>query len=199
MTWLPLDVDDPEDATLVLGGLGVLDSLVHCVVGVPAGVLSQPFTEVNRADFERTVGLSAWSLVWLCRMLLPALSRSEAPRVVTLTSALGHRPGPNYHTLGVAKAALEASMRYLAIELGPRGVLCNGVGFSLVPTPGAIAVVGEVPCLRTVAHLAKRAPTGHATDAADVAELVSFLCSPAARNITGEVITADGGFSSLYF
>lgn len=178
---------------------GRLDFLVHALVDVPAGVLAAPLTEVSRAVFDRVLGTTVHSLVAALRHAAPLLERSEAARVVAMTSAAARRMTPNHHVVGIAKAALAAAVLYLAYELGPRGILVNAVSFSLVATDGAVRAVGDDAAAQTRAHLAKRAPTRKAVEPGDVADAVVFLAGPSCRNVTGEVLTVDGGFSRLYF
>lgn len=193
-----LDIDAPESVEAVFAGLGALDVLVHTLVRVPSDALKRPFLEVERETFCEVLAGSAWSLVLLCRHAAPLLAASGSPRVVTLTSSASSRPSPRYHVAGVGKAALEATVGYLALELGRDGVLVNAVSFSLVATEGARAVVGARACELTRAHVASRAFTRRATDASDVARAVGWLTSPDASNLTGQVITVDGGFAAAY-
>ena len=182
----------------VVSSLDRLDALVHTRVHAPADVLGQPLLEVSSEAFGAVVQGSAWSLVEAVRATAPLLHASAAGRVVTLTSPLSGRTSPAYHVAGIAKAALEASVRYLAFELGRAGTTVNGVSFPLIATTAARATVGPVAD-RSVAHLAKRTPTGRATTAADVAATVLWLASPAAAQVTGQILTVDGGVGQLYF
>jgi enoyl-[acyl-carrier protein] reductase I len=190
-----VDVDDEPSLARAFAALGKddapLDFLVHGLVNVPDGVLA-------RADFEHVMSVAAWSLVAACRHARPLLARSPAPRVVALTSACGHRMTPHYHVAGIAKAALESAVLYLAMELGREGILVNAVGSSLLATAGAIRAVGEKNALATRAVQAKRSATGRAVEFDDVASCVAFLCSPLTRNLTGEIMTVDGGFARSY-
>jgi enoyl-[acyl-carrier-protein] reductase (NADH) len=106
---------------------------------------------------------------------------------------------PSYHAVGIAKAALEAATRYLAFELGPCGILCNVVSFSLVETDAALRAVGSEAAEATRRHLAKRSMTRASTTLADVGQAVAYFASPLLRNVTGETLTVDGGFSRAYF
>jgi enoyl-[acyl-carrier protein] reductase I len=199
---LAVDVDDEPSlarafATLGSDG-GALDFLVHGIVHVPEGVLARPLVELSRADFERVLSISTWSLVAACRYARPLLARSPAPRVVALTSACGRRMTPHYHVAGIAKGALESAVLYLAMELGREGILVNAVGSSLIATEGAIRAVGEKNAAATRAVQAKRSATGRAVELDEVASCVAFLCSPLPRNLTGEIMTVDGGFARSY-
>lgn len=100
---------------------------------------------------------------------------------------------PRYHVAGIAKAALESVVAYLALELGADGVLVNGVSAGLVATDGASRAIGPANVEAARSRQAKRAFTGRATEAGDVAECVAWLASPFARNITGEILSVDGG------
>jgi enoyl-[acyl-carrier protein] reductase I len=199
---LPLDAGDETSVAAAFARLdeawGRLDFLVHAIVHVPADLLARPLSQVTRAEWDLVLGTSAHSLVAACRHAAPLLARSDAARVVALTSSGGRRALPRYHVAGIAKAALESAVRYLALELGPAGVLCNAVSASLVPTEGALGAVGDAAAAATLAHLARRAPTRRATGAQDVADAVAWLCSPFARNISGGILTIDGGFETLY-
>ena len=175
-----------------------LDFVVHCLVDIPDGVLGRSLLEVSRADFEHVMAVSAWSLIAACRHARPLLARSTAPRVVALTSACSHRMTPHYHVAGIAKAALESAVIYLAMQLGGDGILVNAVGASLLPTDGAVRAIGAANAAATRKAQARRSATGRAIELEDVAACAGFLCSPLARNLTGEILTVDGGFSRTY-
>ena len=197
---LAVDVTDDASLATAFAALGPapLDFVVHSVVDIPVGVLARPMLEVSRADFEHVMSVSAWSLIAVCRHARPLLARSQAPRVVALTSACSHRMTPNYHVAGMAKAALESAVLYLAMQLGKESILVNAVSSSFVATDGAIRAIGAGHATATRASQAKRSATGVAIDLDDVARSVGFLCSAMASNLTGEILTVDGGFSRAY-
>jgi enoyl-[acyl-carrier protein] reductase I len=198
----PVELADEASLAAVFDALGrtdaPLDFLVHGLVDIPEGVLARSMLDVSRADFEHVMSVAAWSLIAACRYARPLLARSTAPRVVALTSACSHRMTPHYHVAGIAKAALESAVLYLAMELGRSGILVNAVGPSLLATDGAVRAVGERNAQVTRAAQAKRSATGMTVEQLDVASCVGFLCSPLARNLTGEILTVDGGFSRAY-
>lgn len=193
-----LDAADDASFARAFAGDAPLDFLVHTLVDVPPRVLAGDLLDVGRDDFAHVLEVAAWSLIAACRHARPRLVRSPAPRVVALTSACSHRMTPHYHVAGIAKAALESAVLYLAMALGRDGVLVNAVGSSLIATDGATRTIGSGNAAATRAAQARRSATGRAIDAGDVAACVSYLCSPLARNLTGEVITIDGGFSRAY-
>jgi enoyl-[acyl-carrier protein] reductase I len=122
---------------------GRLDFLLHTLVHAPEGLLARPATSLTAREFHDAMETGVRSLLVACRYALPLLERSESPRVVALSSAGAAFAMPNYHAVGIAKAALEAAVRYLALELGPkRRVLCNTVSFFLIETDAAVRAVG---------------------------------------------------------
>lgn len=175
-----------------------LDFLVHGLVDVPGGSRARSLLEVTRAEFAHTMTVAAWSLIAACRCAQPMLARSTAPRVVALTSGCSHRVTPNYHVAGIAKAAFESAVLYLAMHLGKDGVLVNAVSASLLASDGAIRTIGAQPAAATRAMQARRAATRRAVSYLDVAHCIRFLCSPLPANVTGEIVTVDGGFSRAY-
>lgn len=175
-----------------------LDFLVHTLVHVPDGVLEKPVTELSAAEFATVMEIGVRSLLVACRYALPWLVRSPSPRVVTLLSPGSERALGHYHAVGIAKGALAAAVRYLALELGPAGVLCNAVNFSIVATDAAERVIGADLTEKTRGALARRAFTRRATDYADVANALAYLASPLCTNVTGEALNVDGGFSRGY-
>jgi len=189
-----------ETAIARLGAaFGRLDFLVHTCVHVPEGLLARPLLSVARDELNAVLDASVHSLIALCRHAEPWLARSRHARVVTLTSASAVRATPSYHVAGIAKAALGAAMLYLAAELGPRGILCNAVAFSLIDTEGARRAVGAKNVSMTRGVLEKRALTRRALDPEDVSQMVAFFSSPLCRNVTGETVMVDGGYSRSYF
>jgi enoyl-[acyl-carrier protein] reductase I len=199
----PLDIDAPasiaEVFTTVERRWGRLDFLVHTLMHVPPSLLAEPLTHIDRQGFARVLEVGVHSSLVLCRHARPLLQRSSAPRVVTLGSPCGQRMTPHYHIAGIAKAALESALLYLAQELGPAGILVNAVSPALIDTDGAVATVGRDVAASTRAHLAKKAATRSAVAPSDVGDCVAWLCSPYARQITGEVLTVDGGYGRNYF
>jgi len=198
----PVEIADEASLAAAFAALGhggaALDFMVHGLVDVPQGVLARSLLELSRADFEHMMSVTTWSLIAAARYAHPLLIRSTAPRIVALTSACSHRMTPHYHAAGIAKAALESTVLYLAMQLGRDGVLVNAVGSSLIATDGAIRAIGEHNAQATRAVQARRSATGRAIEHDDVAGTVSFLCSALARNLTGEIVTVDGGFSRSY-
>jgi len=178
--------------------LGRLDFVVHTVMHVPDGVLRRPLLALQRDEFDAALGTSVYGLVAVLRHAVTLLERSDGPRVVTLMSACGSRMTPHYHVAGIAKGALASAMLYLAHELGERGILVNAVSPGLVATTGAVQAVGKQVAEATRAYQARKAPTRRAVEPGEIADCVAFLVSPMARNLTGETIIVDGGFSHLY-
>jgi enoyl-[acyl-carrier protein] reductase I len=177
---------------------GRFDFLVHTCVHVPDGLLLRPLLSVSRAEFSAVLDASAYSLIALCRQGEPWLAKSLHPRVVTLTSASAVRLTPGYHVAGIAKAALGAALLYLAGELGPHGVLCNAVAFSLIDTEGARRAVGAKNAVATREFLRRRAPTRREVEPGHVSSAVAHFASPLCQNVTGEVLMVDGGHSRVY-
>jgi enoyl-[acyl-carrier protein] reductase I len=200
---LPIDVRDDASVDAAFAAIGAawgkLDFLVHTVVHIPSKALATPLLELQRGDFRDVLDDATYSLIVLARRAVPFLTRSEAGRVVTLSSTCAERYTPSYHIAGIAKAALESCALYLAAELGPSGILCNVVRASLLATDGAKRTVGAGAVASTRAHLPKRAFTRRPVEHQDVADLVAFLASPLCRSVTAEILTADGGYAKSYF
>jgi len=200
-----IELEAAEDASMqaafaaVGSAFGRLDFLVHTLVHVPPGALERPVTSLTDDEFHATMEIGVRSLLVACRYAMPWFERSESPRVVTLSSSGGDFAMPHYHAIGIAKAALSAAARYVAQELGPRGVLCNVVSFSLIETDAAVRAVGSEAAAATRRHLAKRAMTQKNATFEQVANAVGFFCSPFLENVTGETLVIDGGFSRSYF
>lgn len=202
---LHLGLDATDDASMravverVDAEWGTLDFIVHTLVHVPEGVLQAPLTELATTDFHTVLDIGVLSLVRICGLAAPLLRRSTSGRVVALTSESGMLATPNYHVAGIAKAALESTSRYLALELGRDGILCNLLSFSAMNSDGAARTVGQTNIERTREHLAKRSMTGQPCDWEHVASSALWLCSPHMQNSTGQKIVVDGGYSASYF
>jgi enoyl-[acyl-carrier protein] reductase I len=188
-----------RDAIGVVGRRwGRIDFIVHTLVHVSDGVLRQPLLELSRDQFTEVLDVSAYSLIAVVQHALPLLRLSSAARLVALLSAGADYVVPNYHIVGISKAALGACLRYIANEVGRDGVLCNGVNFSMLETTAAQHVIGEETSRRTVEYLAKHSLTRRALTVEDVTGVVAFLCSDECRNVTGEIVTVDGGYGLNY-
>jgi enoyl-[acyl-carrier protein] reductase I len=176
-----------------------IDFIVHGLVHVPPGALDKPVTELSSRELSEAMDVGVRSLLALARYARPWLLRSDSPRVVALLSGGADFAMPSYHLVGLVKAALAAAVRYLAAELGPDKILCNAVNFSMLETDAARRVVGPERTRQTRQHLAKRSMTRTPLEYADVTSAIAFLASPLCRNLTGEALVVDGGFSKSYF
>lgn len=166
-----------------------IDFLVHSIAYAPPQELKKPFSEVSRKGFETTTQVSAFSLTALVQGALPLLEKGGS--IITLTSMGGWCIVPNYHVMGVAKAALEASIRYLANDLGALNIRVNGI------SPGPIRTVSAMGIRRfaqVLKHHKDRSPLRRNAKASDTADVAVFLASDRASNITGEIIFADSGY-----
>ncbi len=168
---------------------GALDFLVHSMAYAPAEDLKGRFRQISRKGFHRAMDVSVYSLVALCDRLSPLMAGRDAS-VVTLTYIGATRVIPNYNLMGVAKAALESSVRYLAYDLGEEGIRVNAVSAGPVRTLSASAVGDFVKILD---HVEQTAPLKRNIEQGDVGDVVAFLCSPAARNISGGILFVDSG------
>jgi enoyl-[acyl-carrier protein] reductase I len=199
---LSLDADDERSMDAAFAQLEAveprLDFVVHTIMSVPAGVLDRPLLELTRADFEHTLSAGTHSLVSIVRRALPLLLRSPSPRVLTFSFAGSRLMAPNYHVAGICKAALESAVRYLAMELGPKGVLVNALSTSMIPTDVVLRNWGETVAEKTKALLTKRAPTRSAAGLREVTSHAGWLVSGEMTQMTGEVTMVDGGFSKTY-
>jgi enoyl-[acyl-carrier protein] reductase I len=174
------------------GTYGCIDVLVHALANAPRAALAGRFTDTTRADFQAALDVSAYSLVALTRAA-ESLLRPGAS-IVTLTAIASRRVFPGYNVMGVAKAALEASVRHLATELGPAGVRVNAVSAGAVRTVAAMGVPGFRTMYREGEALS---PLRRGLTAADVAGAVGWLASPGSAAVTGQVIEVDAGWSIL--
>lgn len=194
--------DEPSVASAIEEGaraLGGLDFLVHTLISVPEGALERSLLEVSQRDFQEVMDVGVHSLIVLARQCVPWLKLSSHPRIVTLLSPGAEYAIANYHLVGIAKAALASAVRYLAQELGPVGVACNAVSFSMIETDAAERVIGTSVARQTVDYVTRHSMTRKPLEAVDVAKAVVFLSSGECRNITGGNITIDGGYTVNYF
>ena len=198
-----LDAKEPgsiERAVARVGErFGRLDFLVHTLVHVPDGALARPVTALSATELSDAMEIGVRSLLVAVAHARPWLEKSSTPRIVTLLSGGADFAMPNYHVVGIVKAALGAAVRYLAAELGPAGILVNAVNFSMLETAAARRVIGSERTAQTRQHLAKRAMTHAPLEYADVTRAIAFLVSPWCSNLTGEALLVDGGFSRSYF
>jgi enoyl-[acyl-carrier protein] reductase I len=194
---LPCDVSSDEQIQNLAGQIGErvghLDFVVHALAYAPREALGGMYADTSREAFRTALDISAYSLVAVSRVLLPLMKDRQAS-IVTLTYLGSERVIQNYNVMGVAKAALEASVRYLANDLGPHGVRVNAISAGPIKTLASSAVGGISNMIKL--H-AERAPLRKAVDLDEVGEAALFLLSSLSRGISGEVIYVDGGYHVL--
>ena len=194
---LPCDVASDEQIQALMDRIreeaGHLDFLVHALAYAPREALSGMYAETKRADFAVALDVSAYSLAAISRAALPLMQDRQAS-IVTLTYFGSERVIQNYNVMGVAKAALEASVRYLANDLGPQGIRVNAISAGPIKTLASSAVSGISNMIKL--H-AERAPLRKQVDIEEVGDTALFLVSSLSRGISGEVIYVDGGYHIL--
>jgi len=191
----PCDVANDQQiadlATTIDREFGGLDFFVHGAAFAPASELSNPFVQTSREGWRVALDVSAYSLVALTRAVAPLIARRGGGSIVTLTFIGSQRVFPNYNVMGVAKAALESSVRYLASDLGPQNIRVNAVSAGPIKTLAAAGISGFSSILQVYRE---RAPMRRNTETSEVADAAMFLIGPGGRGVTGEILTVDGGF-----
>lgn len=172
---------------------GELDIMIHSVAFAPPSELENPFVETTREGFHTALDISAYSLVAMARRAKPLLA-ARGGSILTLTYLASGRVMPKYNVMAVAKAALECSVRYLAFELGEQNIRVNAISAGPLNTLAARGVSGFTQFRE---HMESLAPLGHNIEQKDVGDAALFLCSPLARNITGEVLFVDAGYNIM--
>jgi enoyl-[acyl-carrier protein] reductase I len=192
---LRCDVTDDGEIAHVFSEIerefGGLDFLVHGAAFAPREELAAPFVQTTREGFRLSLDVSAYSLIALARGAAPLMEARGGGSILTLTYLGSQRVFQNYNVMGVAKAALEASVRYLAADLGPKGIRVNAISAGPIKTLAASGISGFSSILQ---HYRDRAPLRRTVEAAEVAEAAMFLLSPAGRAVTAEILMVDGGY-----
>jgi enoyl-[acyl-carrier protein] reductase I len=195
---MPCDVtNEAEIASLfeaVQREFGGLDFLVHGAAFAPREELTAPFLQTSREGFRVALDVSAYSLVALTRAAVPLMASRGGGSVLTLTYLGSERVFTNYNVMGVAKAALECCVRYLAADLGPQNVRVNAISAGPIKTLAASGIGGFSNILQVYRD---RAPLRRTVEGAEVADAARFLLGPGARAITGEILMVDAGVHAV--
>jgi enoyl-[acyl-carrier protein] reductase I len=193
---LPCDVTNDADIDSVFAQVGErfgrLDALIHSVAFAPREELEGDFINTSRDGFKTSHDISAYSLVALTRAALPLFEKTGSGSVVALTYYGAEKAVAGYNVMGVAKAALEASVRYLASNLGPRNIRVNAISAGPVNTLAARGIHGFTDMLK---HHAEKAPMRRNVKLEEVGNAAAFLVSDWASGITGEVMFVDCGYN----
>lgn len=195
------DVTRDEDLarlTEALESENRLDAVVHSIAFANREDLNRPFLQTPRAGFNLALDVSAYSLVAVARAAAPLMAPREqgGGSILTLTYLGSTRVMENYNVMGVAKASLEAAMRYLASELGPSNIRVNAISAGAVKTASARAVRD---LSKMIEGSARFAPLRHNTDPAEVADAAVFLASDLGRGVTGNILFVDSGMHIVGF
>jgi enoyl-[acyl-carrier protein] reductase I len=193
------DVRSDEDVARVFAEVGEtwdgkLDLLVHSVAFAAAEDLEGRFTDTPRDRFWMALDVSAYSLVACARAAEPLLEAAGGGSIVTMTYLGGERAVPHYNVMGVAKAALDASVRYLAWDLGASGTRVNAISAGPVRTLAARSIAG-FPTMEAIVE--ERAPLRRHIDADDVGAAAAYLLSDDARNVTATTLYVDSGYHAM--
>lgn len=194
---LPCDVACDAQITALFAELGKrwdgVDALVHSIAFAPREELQGRFVDaVSREGFNLAHEISSYSFAALARAALPLLKPGAALLTLTYIGAL--RAMPNYNVMGLAKASLEANVRYLAQSLGGQGIRVNGISAGPIRT---LAAAGIGNFKKMLAHFEKVAPLARAVTTIEVGNAAAFLCSDLASGVTGEIVYVDAGFNTV--
>ncbi len=195
---LPCDVAEDDQIAQTFEQLkaewGCLDGLVHSISFAPREAIAGDFLEgLSREAFQIAHDISAYSFPALVKAALPLLE-GRSSSVLTLTYLGAEKVVPNYNTMGLAKASLEASVRYLASSIGPRGIRANGISAGPIKTLAASGIKDFGSILKFVE---KHAPLRRNVTIEDVGNVAAFLLSDLAAGVTGEITHVDAGFSTV--
>jgi enoyl-[acyl-carrier protein] reductase I len=195
---MPLDVTVDEQTDAAFGRIksewGGIDIVVHAVAFAPRDALTGTFLDATtREGFRIAHDVSSYSLTALAQRAAPLMSGRNGA-LLTLSYLGAVRSIPGYNVMGLAKASLEANVRFLAADLGPRGIRMNGISAGPIKTLAAAGIPGFRKMLGRVAEIA---PMRRNVTPEDVGNAAAFLCSDLAAGITGEILYVDSGFSTV--
>ncbi|MGH7774938.1 MAG: enoyl-ACP reductase FabI [Candidatus Binatia bacterium] len=194
---LPCDVTKDEEIARVFETLrhewGSLDILIHAIAFAAKEDLSNPYIQTSRQGFHLALDVSSYSLVVLARQAAQ-LMEGRKGSILTMTYMGSEKVVPNYNVMGVAKAALEASVRYLAYDLGPKGIRVNAISAGPIKTLAAAGIAGFKEMLH---YSGERAPLKRNIDADEVARTALYLVSDMSSAVTGEIIHVDAGYNIM--
>ena len=194
--FLPCNVQNEDQVTATFEAVkdkwGKLDILVHCLAFANREDLMGDFSSTSRLGFQTALDISAYSLVNLAGAAKPLMT--EGGSLVTLTYLGGVRVVPNYNVMGIAKAALEMNVRYLASELGPHNIRVNGISAGPIRTLASSAVGG---ILDMIHHVEEIAPLRRTVTQEEVGKAAAFLCSDLSTGMTGQILYVDSGYSIM--
>lgn len=192
------DLSKDEDIASVFGKLGKhwgkLDFVIHAVAFANKAELEGHYVDTTREGFRVALDVSAYTLTAVAKHAVPLMSQEEGGSIVTLTYYGAEKVVPNYNVMGVAKAALEASVRYLAADLGDKKIRVNAISAGPVRTLAAMGISGFRDMLK---HVADRAPLKRNVQADEVGKSALFFCSDLSSGVTGEVLHVDCGYSVM--
>jgi enoyl-[acyl-carrier protein] reductase I len=195
---MPCDVTDDAQMDAVFAAIeakyGGLDFLVHGAAFAPPHELSAPFVQTTRDGFRLSLEVTCYSLIALSKRALPLMEARGGGSIVTLTYLGSQRVIQNYNVMGVAKAALEATVRYLAADLGPKAIRVNAISAGPIKTLAASGISGFSGILQVYRD---RAPLRRTVETSEVADAAMFLLSSAGRAVTAEVLMVDSGFHAI--
>ena len=191
-----LDVTNDQQITSTLSMLkewwGGLDMLVHAVAFAEREDLRDRFLNVNRTNFARSLEISAYSLVALARAAEPLMEARGGGSILTLTYIGAVRAIPNYNVMGVAKAALEACVRYLALDLGPKNIRVN----ALSAAPARTLASAAIRDFHTMAHeVEERSPLKRGMKPEEVGKMAAVMLSDLSSGMTGQTVYVDMGYN----
>jgi len=194
---LPCDVASDSEIAALFAALGRswngLDGLVHSIAFAPREQLADDYLDtVTRDGFRIAHEISSYSFAALAKAALPLMQGRNAA-LLTLSYLGAVRSVPHYNVMGLAKASLEANVRYLAQSLGPKGIRVNGISAGPIKT---LAAAGIADFGKLLGYHAKNAPLRRNTTIEDVGNAAAFLLSELAGGITGEILYVDGGFNT---
>jgi enoyl-[acyl-carrier protein] reductase I len=195
---LPCDVTNDAEIDAVYREVdekfGRLDALVHSVAFAPREDLENDFVKTSREGFKTSHDISAYSLVGLTRAALPLFEKSGGGCVLAMSYYGAVKAVEGYNVMGVAKASLEATVRYLAANLGPQNIRVNAISAGAIKTLAAAGISGFSSILQVYRD---RAPLRRGVDQSEVADTAAFLLGPGGRGITGEIIMVDAGYHAV--
>jgi enoyl-[acyl-carrier protein] reductase I len=194
---MPLDVTNDGELDATFDTLerewGSLDIVIHAVAFAPREALAGRFVDTSREAFRVAHDVSSYSLVALARGARPLMAGRQGA-LLTLSYLGAVRSIPSYNVMGLAKASLEASVRFLAADLGPEGIRVNAISAGPIKTLAAAGIAGFRKMLSQVADVA---PLRRNVSLDDVGNAAAFLCSDLSAGVTGEILYVDNGFSTV--